>query len=131
MAKGAGMIHPQMATMLAFLTTDAPIARRVLGDLLRDAVERTFNQVTVDGDTSTNDAVIVLASGAAGGEPIEDGADRDAFAERAGDRLPRAGDRDRRRRRGRASTSSRCASPARRTTTRRGPSRARLPPPRW
>jgi glutamate N-acetyltransferase/amino-acid N-acetyltransferase len=80
MAKGAGMIHPQMATMLAFLTTDAPIGPELLGDLLRDAVQRTFNQVTVDGDTSTNDAVIVLAGGAAGGEPIHGGAERDAFA---------------------------------------------------
>jgi glutamate N-acetyltransferase/amino-acid N-acetyltransferase len=81
MAKGAGMIHPQMATMLAFLTTDAPIAPAPLGDLLRAAVERTFNQVTIDGDTSTNDAVMVMANGAAGGAPIEDAADREAFAE--------------------------------------------------
>jgi glutamate N-acetyltransferase/amino-acid N-acetyltransferase len=81
MAKGAGMIHPQMATMLAFLTTDAPIAPRLLGHLLRPIVERTFNQVTIDGDTSTNDAVIVLANGAAGGAAIEDGDDRDVFAD--------------------------------------------------
>src|SRR5687767_6305228 len=70
MAKGAGMIHPQMATMLAFLTTDAPIEPAALRALLRPAVERTFNQVSVDGDTSTNDAVIVLANGAAGGLPL-------------------------------------------------------------
>ena len=81
MAKGAGMIHPQMATMLAFVTTDAPIARSLLDEVLRPVVERTFNQVTVDGDTSTNDAVIVLANGAAGGEPIDDGDDRKAFAD--------------------------------------------------
>ena len=80
MAKGAGMIHPQMATMLAFLTTDAPIAPALLGDLLRPIVDRTFNQVTVDGDTSTNDAVIVLANGAAGGAAIEGGDDATAFA---------------------------------------------------
>ena len=71
MAKGAGMIHPQMATMLAFLTTDAPIDAGVLGSLLGPAVERTFNQVSVDGDTSTNDTVFVLANGAAGGPPID------------------------------------------------------------
>lgn len=80
MAKGSGMIHPQMATMLAFLTTDAPVDAATLVSLLRPAVERSFNQVTVDGDTSTNDAVIVLANGAAGGAPI--GADdRRAFAD--------------------------------------------------
>ena len=81
MAKGAGMIHPQMATMLAFVTTDAPVTRPLLDEVLRAVVERTFNQVTVDGDTSTNDAVIVLANGAAGGEPIQDGDDRRAFAD--------------------------------------------------
>jgi glutamate N-acetyltransferase / amino-acid N-acetyltransferase len=81
MAKGAGMIHPQMATMLAFLTTDAPIAAPRLGDLLRPIVDRTFNQVTVDGDTSTNDAVVVLANGATGGDPITGGVDETALAE--------------------------------------------------
>ena len=80
MAKGAGMIHPQMATMLAFLTTDAPIDAATLRLLLRPVVERSFNQVSVDGDTSTNDAVIVLANGAAGGPPLT-GADRDRFAD--------------------------------------------------
>jgi glutamate N-acetyltransferase / amino-acid N-acetyltransferase len=80
MAKGAGMIHPQMATMLAFLTTDAAVDPILLGDLLREAVDRSFNQVTVDGDTSTNDAVIVLANGAAGGEPIATDTDVAAFA---------------------------------------------------
>ena len=73
MAKGAGMIHPQMATMLAFLTTDAPIDPAALTDLLRPIVERTFNQVSVDGDTSTNDAVIVLANGATGGARLAGG----------------------------------------------------------
>jgi glutamate N-acetyltransferase/amino-acid N-acetyltransferase len=80
MAKGAGMIHPQMATMLAFLTSDAPIAPADLAATLRPAVERTFNQVTIDGDTSTNDAVIVLANGAAGGEPLT-GSELAAFAD--------------------------------------------------
>ena len=80
MAKGAGMIHPQMATMLAFLTTDAPVDAATLRSLLRPAVERSFNQVTIDGDTSTNDTVVVLANGAAGGPPIE-GEDQGTFAE--------------------------------------------------
>ncbi len=64
MAKGAGMIHPQMATMLATITTDAKIAPRELNRILRRAVERTFNCLSVDGDTSTNDTVVVLANGA-------------------------------------------------------------------
>jgi glutamate N-acetyltransferase/amino-acid N-acetyltransferase len=63
MAKGAGMIHPQMATMLAFLTADAPIAPGLLRDLLRASVDRSFNQLTIDGDQSTNDAVMILAGG--------------------------------------------------------------------
>lgn len=67
MAKGSGMIHPQMGTMLAFCTTDAPVAPNVLRATLRSVVDRTFNQVTVDGDPSTNDTVVLLASGAAGG----------------------------------------------------------------
>ncbi len=80
MAKGSGMIHPQMATMLAFLTTDAPVDAATLGSLLRPAVDRSFNQVSVDGDTSTNDAVFVLANGAAGGQPLA-GEDRSTFAD--------------------------------------------------
>jgi glutamate N-acetyltransferase/amino-acid N-acetyltransferase len=80
MAKGAGMIHPRMATMLAFLTTDAPIGPAALRSVLRPAVERSFNQVTIDGDTSTNDAVIVLANGAVGGPRLA-GADQHAFAD--------------------------------------------------
>jgi len=70
-AKGAGMIRPDMATMLAFILTDAPIGEKALAGIVRQAVERTFNSVTVDGDTSTNDTVLALASGAAGGEPID------------------------------------------------------------
>jgi glutamate N-acetyltransferase/amino-acid N-acetyltransferase len=65
-AKGAGMIHPQMATMLAFITTDAQVPPGELSRLLRRAVEPTFNCLTVDGDTSTNDSVMILANGASG-----------------------------------------------------------------
>ncbi len=67
MAKGAGMLAPDMATMLAFLTTDAAVAPAVLADVLGIAVSDTFNAMTVDGCTSTNDAVVLLASGRAGG----------------------------------------------------------------
>ncbi|HSK93513.1 MAG TPA: bifunctional glutamate N-acetyltransferase/amino-acid acetyltransferase ArgJ [Candidatus Angelobacter sp.] len=70
MAKGAGMIHPQMATMLAFLTTDAPVEPDGLRAALRRVVTRTFNQVSVDADPSTNDSVFLLASGAAGGRAL-------------------------------------------------------------
>jgi glutamate N-acetyltransferase/amino-acid N-acetyltransferase len=62
-AKGAGMIHPRMATLLSFLTTDALIGPRTLQNLLRAAVQVSFNRITVDGDTSTNDTVVALASG--------------------------------------------------------------------
>jgi glutamate N-acetyltransferase/amino-acid N-acetyltransferase len=65
-AKGAGMIQPNMATMLAFLTTDAKIAPARLNTIVKRAVDRTFNNLTVDGDTSTNDMVLALASGASG-----------------------------------------------------------------
>lgn len=70
MAKGAGMIHPNMGTMLSFITTDAAISVSLLDTALRKAVRRSFNRVTVDGDTSTNDTVIVLANGAAGNSPL-------------------------------------------------------------
>jgi glutamate N-acetyltransferase/amino-acid N-acetyltransferase len=66
MAKGSGMIHPNMATMLAFVTTDGQLASHTWQQLLRDAANRTFNQITVDGDTSTNDTLLGLANGAAG-----------------------------------------------------------------
>ncbi len=65
-AKGSGMIHPDMATMLAVLTTDARIEPALLAPALREAVDRSFHRITVDGDTSTNDAVVILASGASG-----------------------------------------------------------------
>ncbi len=64
-AKGSGMIHPDMATMLGFIATDAAIAQPLLDATLRHAVGRSFNRVTVDGDTSTNDACMLLATGAA------------------------------------------------------------------
>jgi glutamate N-acetyltransferase / amino-acid N-acetyltransferase len=65
-AKGAGMIHPNMATTLAFVVTDAAIAPSLLQRTLRDVVSRTFNSISVDGDTSTNDTLLVLANAAAG-----------------------------------------------------------------
>jgi glutamate N-acetyltransferase/amino-acid N-acetyltransferase len=80
MAKGSGMIAPRMATMLAFLTTDASVAQPLLAEALRGAADATFNRVTVDGDTSTNDTAILLASGAAGAPAIERaGAELDAL----------------------------------------------------
>ena len=73
--KGSGMIHPNMATMLAFVLTDAKLEQEVLRDAFQEIVNRTFNAVTVDGDTSTNDMAVVLANGAAGetnaGEALE------------------------------------------------------------
>ena len=65
-AKGAGMIHPNMATMLSFVVTDAAIAPQLLDRALREVVERTFNCISVDGDSSTNDTLLVLANGASG-----------------------------------------------------------------
>jgi glutamate N-acetyltransferase/amino-acid N-acetyltransferase len=70
-AKGAGMIHPNMATMLCFITTDAAVTAPVLQQALRDAVNLSFNMITVDGDTSTNDMIAVLANGAAGNAVID------------------------------------------------------------
>jgi len=70
-AKGSGMIHPNMGTMLCFITTDCAITQDVLQDALHEIVPRTFNRVTVDGDTSTNDMCVVLANGMAGNEQIE------------------------------------------------------------
>lgn len=69
-AKGSGMIHPNMATMLGFVTTDANIAPEHLSTALKQVTDVTFNQITVDGDTSTNDMVLVLANGEAGNEPL-------------------------------------------------------------
>ena len=69
-AKGSGMIRPDMATMLCFITTDADIDQKLLQQALRDATEVSFNCMTVDGDMSTNDSVVVLANGAAGNKKI-------------------------------------------------------------
>ena len=71
MAKGAGMIHPNMATMLAVITTDAAAPAHLLQEWLTQAVSRTFNRISVDGDTSTNDTVLLLANGASGVEMSE------------------------------------------------------------
>lgn len=70
MAKGSGMIHPNMCTMLAFITTDAKISRKALQAALSEDVQDTYNMISVDGDTSTNDTVLLLANGAAGNEKI-------------------------------------------------------------
>jgi glutamate N-acetyltransferase / amino-acid N-acetyltransferase len=69
-AKGSGMIHPNMATMLGFITTDANIESKHLQKLLNDITDSTFNMITVDGDTSTNDMVVAMASGLAGGDAL-------------------------------------------------------------
>ena len=79
-AKGSGMIHPNMATMLVFLTTDAAISAEMLEKALKHDVQNTFNMTSVDGDTSTNDMVTILANGMAGNKEItEDGADFAVF----------------------------------------------------
>ena len=77
-AKGSGMIHPNMATMLAFVTCDATVSPTLWQDMLRRAADRSFNQITVDGDTSTNDTLIALANGASRTPAITDeGAEAD------------------------------------------------------
>ena len=73
MAKGSGMIHPNMCTMLSFITTDAAISKTALQKALSDDVNDTYNMISVDGDTSTNDTVLVLANGLAGNEEIVEG----------------------------------------------------------
>lgn len=82
MAKGSGMIHPNMATMLGFVTTDCAISPELLQKALSASVRRSYNRVSVDGDTSTNDMVVILANGKAGNAPIaEEGPDYRAFYE--------------------------------------------------
>ncbi len=82
MAKGSGMIHPNMATMLCFITSDIDISPQMLQKALSEVVCDTFNMISVDGDTSTNDMVSIMASGLAGNPIIEsDGADFEAFKE--------------------------------------------------
>jgi glutamate N-acetyltransferase / amino-acid N-acetyltransferase len=73
MVKGSGMIHPNMATMLCFVTTDASVERAFLQKSLRAAVDKSFNMVSVDGDNSTNDTVLIMANGRSGGKPISAG----------------------------------------------------------
>lgn len=83
MTKGAGMIHPNMATLLGILCTDAPIAPEPLQTALTSAITRSFNSISIDGDTSTNDTVAILANGAAGGQTITSTSSQDfkAFQE--------------------------------------------------
>jgi glutamate N-acetyltransferase/amino-acid N-acetyltransferase len=73
MCKGSGMIHPNMATMLAYVTTDAAVEPGLMATLVKSIADRSFNQVTVDGDSSTNDTFLILANGAAGNAPIRSG----------------------------------------------------------
>jgi glutamate N-acetyltransferase / amino-acid N-acetyltransferase len=75
-AKGAGMIHPNMATMLAFLVTDAEVAAEELQEILEDAADESFNLISIDGDTSTNDTLLALANGASGIKPRGDDLNR-------------------------------------------------------
>ncbi len=70
MCKGSGMIHPNMCTMLSFITTDAAISKELLQEALKEDVQDTYNMISVDGDTSTNDTVLLLANGQAGNEEI-------------------------------------------------------------
>ncbi len=78
MAKGSGMIHPNMCTMLSFITTDAAISREALQKALSEDVKDTYNMISVDGDTSTNDTVLALANGMAGNEEIQ--VDSDSYS---------------------------------------------------
>jgi glutamate N-acetyltransferase/amino-acid N-acetyltransferase len=80
MCKGAGMIHPDMATMLAYITTDAAVPQGLLRRLLSAAVERTFNRINIDGDQSTNDTALIMAGGASGARVPASGPDRERFA---------------------------------------------------
>ena len=74
-AKGAGMIHPNMATMLSFIATDAEVSPDLLKQMLREAADESFNMMTIDGDTSTNDTVLLMANGAAEAGPIVPGSE--------------------------------------------------------
>ncbi len=76
-AKGSGMIHPNMATMLAFVVTDIAIEPSLLKEVMKEAVDKTFNMITVDGDTSTNDMVVVLANGLAQNDVLKSKKDPD------------------------------------------------------
>ena len=101
MTKGAGMIQPNMATTLAFVLTDAMITRSLLEEALTEACNKSYNRITVDGDTSTNDTLAVLANGASGCPLIDEKDDHyNAFSGRIDTSLPkpRATNRPRRRR---------------------------------
>ncbi|MCH8745099.1 MAG: bifunctional glutamate N-acetyltransferase/amino-acid acetyltransferase ArgJ [Chloroflexi bacterium] len=81
-AKGSGMIHPNMATMLSFITTDAAVEQQFLQDTLREVTDSSLNMLTIDGDMSTNDTLLILANGLAGNSPISAGTDAaDTFKE--------------------------------------------------
>ena len=86
-AKGAGMIDPNMATMLCFLTTDAAIEKKQLQHALSVSVEQSFNRITVDGDMSTNDTVLMLANGMAGNKPLHHGTTAFKLFQRALDHI--------------------------------------------
>jgi glutamate N-acetyltransferase/amino-acid N-acetyltransferase len=86
-AKGSGMIHPDLATFLCFLTTDAEVEINFLQLALRRVADISFNMVSIDGDTSTNDMVLLMASGKAGGEAISEGSGRADLFQRALDRV--------------------------------------------
>jgi len=73
MCKGSGMIHPNMATMLAYITTDAAVEAGLMASLVKPIADRSFNLVSIDGDSSTNDSFLILANGAAGNEPVRPG----------------------------------------------------------
>ncbi len=82
-AKGSGMIHPNMATMLGYVATDAAVSQAVLNQLVKEVAEISFNCVTVDGDTSTNDSFILIATGQSGNAEIDDAASADCAALKA------------------------------------------------
>ena len=86
-AKGAGMIHPDMATLLAFVTTDLAVEPQYLQRALKLAANRSFNMVTIDGDTSTNDTLLLLANGAAGNDPLSEGSPQAAAFQEALDEV--------------------------------------------
>ena len=82
MSKGSGMIHPNMCTMLGFLTTDLSVEKKLMQEALSEVIRDTFNMITVDGDTSTNDTLLLMANGLAGNDRItEKNADYEAFKE--------------------------------------------------
>jgi len=83
MCKGSGMIHPNMATMLAYITTDADVAPGWMASVVKRIADRSFNQVTIDGDTSTSDTFVVLANGAAGNPEVQPGSQQAQALEEA------------------------------------------------